>query len=165
MCGRLMPRIVAPSADSVFAWLQSRPPPAPALYWITVSIAGHLFRSTSCWWRAERSDSPPGGNACQYIRLRSGHGGLCADVEATKPRVQAMAAATVRSMAGDLLARTLAMALVPDIGTIAQRVDPGPARSACRSRGGRSGTTVGPHPPTGADDMSADKDRAIRRAK
>src|SRR5688500_4947303 len=50
-----------------------RPPPAPGLYCTTVSIEGHFLRSTACWWRAEMSDSPPAGKACQYWRLFSGH--------------------------------------------------------------------------------------------
>ena len=54
-----------PSAGSWFICAHSSPPPAPGLYWMMVSIAGHFFFSTSCWWRAERSDSPPAGNACQ----------------------------------------------------------------------------------------------------
>jgi hypothetical protein len=66
--------MLTPSPGSVFIVLHSSAPPAPALYWITVSIAGHFFFSTICWWRADRSDSPPGGNACQYMRLLSGQG-------------------------------------------------------------------------------------------
>src|SRR5688572_6862354 len=77
MCGRLMPTMFTPSAGSVLAELHSSAPPAPALYWITVSIALHFFLSTSCWCRADRSDSPPGGKACQYITFLSGQG--CAD--------------------------------------------------------------------------------------
>ena len=34
-------------------------------YWMMVSMAAHFFFSTICWWRADRSDSPPGGKACQ----------------------------------------------------------------------------------------------------
>src|SRR5688572_30824330 len=50
-----------------------RPPPAPGLYCTTVSIEGHFLRNTACWWRAEMSDSPPAGKACQYWMLFSGH--------------------------------------------------------------------------------------------
>src|SRR6266581_107230 len=41
---------------------------------MTVSIAGQCFFRTTCWWRAEISDSPPGGNACQYVMFLSGQG-------------------------------------------------------------------------------------------
>src|SRR4029453_9658616 len=82
MWGRLMPTMLTPSAGSVFVCLHSRPPPAPALYWTTVSMAGHFFFSTTCWWRADRSDSPPGGKACQYIRFLSGQAGACAEAGA-----------------------------------------------------------------------------------
>ena len=68
MCGRLMPTTFRPSPGNVLICAHSSAPPAPALYWMTVSIAGHFFFSTTCWWRADRSDSPPGGNACQYRR-------------------------------------------------------------------------------------------------
>src|SRR5687767_6583475 len=45
---------------------------------MTVSMAGHFFLSTTCWWRADRSDSPPGGKACQYRRFLSGQETVCA---------------------------------------------------------------------------------------
>jgi hypothetical protein len=37
-----------------------------------VSIEGQRLFRTVCWWRAERSDSPPGGKACQYFRFALG---------------------------------------------------------------------------------------------
>ena len=67
-----MPTMFRPSPGSGFICAHIRPPPAPGLYWMIVSIAGHFFFSTTCWWRAEMSDSPPGGKACQYIRFLSG---------------------------------------------------------------------------------------------
>lgn len=54
-----------PSPASAFICAHVSAPPAPGLYWTTVSIAGQRFFSTTCWWRAERSDSPPAGKACQ----------------------------------------------------------------------------------------------------
>src|SRR5438045_6848609 len=100
MCGRLMPTTLTPSAGRVLVWLQSRAPPAPALYWITVSTAGHFFFSTTCWWRADRSDSPPGGNACQYMRLAAGHADVCATAgdAAAAPTTTAMAMAAANRM-------------------------------------------------------------------
>src|SRR5512134_1549393 len=91
MFGRLMPTMFTPSGGSVLALLHSSAPPAPALYWITVSMAAHFFFSTICWWRADRSLSPPGGNACQYITFLSGQG--CAWA------VVAAATATTRQVA------------------------------------------------------------------
>jgi hypothetical protein len=50
-----------------------------------VSIEGQRFFRTVCWWRAERSDSPPGGKACQYFRFALGQ--FCAElVELKIPR-------------------------------------------------------------------------------
>ena len=37
-------------------------------------MAAHFLRSTACWWRADKSDSPPGGKACQYCRFFSRQG-------------------------------------------------------------------------------------------
>src|SRR5947199_405890 len=59
ICGRLMPAMFSPSPGSWFSCIHNRPPPAPGLYWMMVSIAGHFFFSTSCWWRADRSDYHP----------------------------------------------------------------------------------------------------------
>jgi hypothetical protein len=41
-----------------------------------VSMAEHLFFSTICWCLADKSDSPPGGNACQYMTFFSGQAGM-----------------------------------------------------------------------------------------
>src|SRR6478735_2946634 len=73
MCGRLTPATFEPSAGSWLSWDHSSAPPAPALYWTIVSIAGQRFLMSSCWCRAAMSDSPPAGNACQYWMFRSGH--------------------------------------------------------------------------------------------
>src|SRR4051812_22256297 len=102
MCGRLMPTTLTPSAGRVLVWLQSSAPPAPALYWMTVSIAGHFFFSTTCWWRADRSDSPPGGNACQYIRLAAGQADAWAKTceGAVEPNATTTAVAAASRMRG-----------------------------------------------------------------
>src|SRR6266568_4461499 len=76
MCGRLTPTMLRPSPGSWFICAHMRPPPAPGLYWMMVSTAGQRFFSTSCWCRADRSDSPPAGNACQYRTFLSGQ--VCA---------------------------------------------------------------------------------------
>jgi hypothetical protein len=60
-----MPMMLSPSPGRPFICDHISPPPAPGLYWMMVSIAGQRFFSTSCWWRAEMSDSPPAGKACQ----------------------------------------------------------------------------------------------------
>ena len=72
ICGRLTPTMFRPSPGSEFICDHISAPPAPALYWMMVSIAGHFFFSTTCWCRADKSDSPPGGNACQYMMFLSG---------------------------------------------------------------------------------------------
>src|SRR6185295_13488777 len=108
MCGRLMPTMLTPSAGSVLVELHSSAPPPPALYWITVSMAGHFFFSTSCWWRADRSDSPPGGNACQYMMFALGQAIVCANAGAaasSKTASSERAMATPRAVARDLLIR------------------------------------------------------------
>ena len=69
MCGRLTPTMLRPPVGRLFICDHIRPPPAPALYWMMVSIAAHFFFSTTCWCRADRSGSPPGGKACQCSRL------------------------------------------------------------------------------------------------
>src|SRR5437899_9750512 len=77
MCGRLMPTMFRPSPGRAFIWFHMTAPPTPGLYWMMVSIAGHFFFSTNCWCLAEMSDSPPAGNACQYIKFFSGQ--VCAN--------------------------------------------------------------------------------------
>ena len=72
ICGRLMPTMFEPSSGREFSCAHIRPPPAPGLYWMMVSMAGHFFFRTSCWCRAAMSDSPPTGKACQYNRFFSG---------------------------------------------------------------------------------------------
>ena len=64
-----------PSAGLALGYLekQSTLGADAAVYWMMVSIAGHFFFSTTCWWRADRSDSPPGGKACQYSTFLSRH--------------------------------------------------------------------------------------------
>jgi hypothetical protein len=78
--------MLTPSAGSVLTELHSTAPPPPALYWTTVSMAGHFFFSTTCWCRAEMSDSPPGGKGCQYIRFLSGQVWACAAAAAARAR-------------------------------------------------------------------------------
>ena len=48
MCGRLTPATFRPSAGNWFICAHIRPPPAPGLYWMMVSIFGHFFFSTIC---------------------------------------------------------------------------------------------------------------------
>ena len=48
MCGRLTPTTLRPSPGSWFICDHISPPPAPALYWMMVSMAGHFFLSTTC---------------------------------------------------------------------------------------------------------------------
>ena len=74
VCGRFTPTTVTPSPGRVFMVVHIKAPPAPALYCTTVSTAGQRFFKTNCWCRAERSDSPPGGKACQYMTFFSGQG-------------------------------------------------------------------------------------------
>src|SRR4051812_43913867 len=78
MCGRLTPTTFSPSPGSWFICVHISAPPAPALYWMMVSMEGHFLCSTICWWRADRSDSPPGGKACQYCTFFSGQVTPCA---------------------------------------------------------------------------------------
>src|SRR4051812_19311781 len=78
MCGRLMPTTLSPSPGSWFICVHISAPPAPDLYCTIVSMFGHFRCSTSCWWRADESDSPPGGKACQYVTFFSGQWTACA---------------------------------------------------------------------------------------
>src|SRR5216117_2584960 len=86
MCGRLMPTMFRPSPGRAFIWFHMTAPPTPGLYWMMVSIAGHFFFSTNCWCLAEMSDSPPAGNACQYIRFFSGQ--VCANAAGAAARAR-----------------------------------------------------------------------------
>src|SRR5213083_2964550 len=86
MCGRLMPTMFRPSPGRAFIWFHMTAPPTPGVYWMMVSIAGHFFFSTNCWCLAEMSDSPPAGNACQYIRFFSGQ--VCANAAGAAARAR-----------------------------------------------------------------------------
>ena len=48
MCGRFTPTTFTPSPGSWFIWPHISAPPAPALYWMMVSMAAQRFFSTTC---------------------------------------------------------------------------------------------------------------------